>query len=335
MKQLPSPRPRPPVALLAVGLGAAACGSGSAYELGWTRAGDTTPAPPGPRGRLEGGGAGFLGRWRGEANASLALGVGAAAGEPLGSGSTPIELVLEARAGSDGEGSIGGWLTFGGGSPPPPATDGARGYPVGLDYGAFMTEAAPIRDDGNRVGDGSGLPPLEGFRYVLDSSPVEDGSAGTLRVTYDPASYLGSWCALQAPHPHPDGSYRALPYAPGGVELGADGTDSACSAFGPADLSACPDSLAALPPDEYLDVYLSCFQPGPVLYQMSCDRVFLSQFCSCNPGLCRKRPPREDTGLMLIAEGDALIGSFEGATRLGASEPGASVPSVRLERVED
>ena len=38
---------------------------------------------------------------------------------------------------------------------------------------------------------------------------------------------------------------------------------------------------------------------------------------------------------MLLAEGDALLGSFEGATELGASGPGASVPSVRLERVED
>src|SRR5690606_8048178 len=165
------------------------------------------------------------------------------------SGSTRFELSLSARATADGAVAIDGTLTFGDGEPPPPASDEKSGYPVGFDYDEFLSYGS-----GGTAREYEGaLPPLEGLPYALDTTLVIEGVRdGVLQLAYDPASYLGPWCALQPPHPRDDGTYGVLPYAPGGIEVMADGTNRPCSGYGPNDLSGCPEGMDELPRDEYL-----------------------------------------------------------------------------------
>jgi hypothetical protein len=304
-----------------------ACGAGDDHMLGSVRE-EGQPSEP-----FYAEGESFLGRWIGEAREPLAFGVDIHDEPPTylfpsGSARIELELVSLTRAGGD---TIGGWVSFGAGEPPPPATDATSGYPVGFNYDEFLSYGSGS-SGAARSYEGM-LPPLEGFAYALDSNGLDAGVPdGVLRVVYDPASYLDPWCALQPPHPQLDGSFGVLPYAPGGIEILADGSNRPCSGFGPTDLSACPEDMDELPRDEYVATYRACARSGAVLYQMSCDRMFLSRFCSCDADACRESEPPERARLLLRASGDALIGAFESARFLNARGFPAPIGEVRFLR---
>lgn len=333
----PAPRPRLPSPLRRTTLGLAlagvlgACGNGSDHMLGSTR--DENQ----PSEAFFASDEGFLGRWIGEAREPLAFGVDIDDEPPtyvFPSGSARIELVLVSFTNSDGSPAIGGHVSFGGGAPPPPATDATSGYPVGFDYDEFLSYGSSSSGAARHY-EGM-LPPLEGFDYVLDTNPLDPGVPdGVLRVVYDPASYLDPWCALQPPHPQQDGSFGVLPYAPGGIEIMADGSNRPCSGFGPTDLSECPENMDALPRAEYVATYRACARSGAILWQMSCDRMFLSRFCSCDADTCREAEPPERARLALRSSGEALIGAFESARFLNARGLAAPIGEVRFVRPDD
>jgi hypothetical protein len=327
-------QPRRP-SLLALGFAftaaLGACGDADEHVLGSTR--DVSePSEP-----FFASDESFLGRWLGEAREPLAFGVDIDDEAPtyvFPSGSARIVLELTSSSDAEGRAIIGGSLTFGEGEPPAPATDATSGYPVGFDYDEFLGYA--------EAGGGSArtyrgmLPPLEGFGYELGSNPVDAGVPdGVLRVAYDPQRYLDPWCALQHPHPQQDGTFGVLPYAPGGIEILADGTNRPCSGFGPTDISECPENMAELPRDEYLATLSACSRPGVILYQMSCDRMFLSRFCSCDADACRETEPAESARLALRARGETLIGAFESARFLNARGLAAPIGEVRFVRLDD
>jgi hypothetical protein len=315
------------VPALAVGvLLLTACG-GDAHELGFT---NDPIAPPNPFFTT---GAGFVGTWLGEAREPLAFGAGTAAPEYLfPSGSSQFRLEIEPLSAATDPAALGGSITFGKGVPPPAATDGSRGYPVGFDYQDYLSYGDPGAAVENTA---EGMPPFEGFAYPVESRSLDKGVPdGVLRLTYDPRSYLESWCELQISHEQPDGTFGALPFAAGGTELLADGTNRQCAAYDADDLSACPVDMAELPLDEYVQTYRGCYQPGPIVYRMSCDRIFLTRYCSCTELACRA-DSRDPTGLLLRSAGDTLIGVFDGATFLNARGLSTPIGEVRFQRVRD
>ncbi|HTV20378.1 MAG TPA: hypothetical protein VMG12_16960 [Polyangiaceae bacterium] len=279
----------------------------------------------------------FVGRWLGEAREPLAFGLGIDDEPPtyvFPSGSARIVLELASSIDAEGNVAIDGTLTFGAGESPPPATDATSGYPVGFSYDDFLSYGESRNGAARRYR--GMLPPLEGFDYPLDPIALDGGVPdGLLQVAYDPTSYLAPWCALQPPHPRDDGTFGVLPYAPGGIEVMSDGTNRPCSGFGPADLSDCPADMDQLPRDEYLATYRACSKRGAILYQMSCDRMFLSRFCSCEEDACSEAEPTERARLSLRASDDGLIGAFESARFLnsrGLPGPLGEVRFVPLDR---
>jgi hypothetical protein len=153
----------------------------------------------------------FSGTWIGSAEDLLGVSSeGTPSAYVFPSGSSQIRLQLTGRddAGETPSVSIGS-LTFGDGTPPPPATDRALGYPVDPEF----------RFPGG-VGDPSAVPPTEGFAYSiefsganstdlelwkaehpgLDDSDLFNGGYvidGILDVEWDTDEVYASWCALQ------------------------------------------------------------------------------------------------------------------------------------------
>jgi hypothetical protein len=305
-----------------------ACG-GNSHELGFT----LDPVPEAP---FYTQGQGFVGRWIGEASEPLAFGAAAqptAPGYVFPSGSSQFLLEIAPLPDATDPAQLGGTITFGAGAPPPAATDGTRGYPEGFNYDEYLSYADPT--GGIRNYD-DGMPPFEGFAYEVEASSFDAGVPdGVLRLMYDPRSYLASWCDLQAPHLQPDGTFAALPFAVGGVEHMADGKNRMCSAYGADDLSACPVDMAELPLEQYRQTYRACFQPGPVVYRMSCDRIFLTRFCSCTEGACSAGSPTDESRLMLRTAGNTLIGVFDRATFLNARGLSTPIGEVRFQRTDE
>jgi hypothetical protein len=312
-------------------LALSACGGSSSHELGFTREGAAPPEPFFTEGE------GFAGRWLGQAREPLAYGVSTEQAAPayvFPSGSSRIWLTIEDRPGSSDAAALGGSLTFGEGTPPPAATDGTHGYPEGFDYLSYLSYVEPTQIIVNYA---EGLPPLEGFAYDVESSSFDEGVPdGVLRMKYEPSSYLDSWCELQVPHEQPDGTYGALPFAAGGTERPrADGKNRSCSAYGAADLSACPDDMAELPPVEFRLTYASCSKRGPVVYRMSCDRIFLTQFCSCTDQGCDVGSENAASLMLRSAGSSSLIGVFDDATFLNARGLATPIGEVRFRRISD
>lgn len=309
-------------------LGLGACG-GDSHALGFT----LEPVPEAP---FYTQGEGFVGRWLGQAREPLAFGAAAqptAPGYVFPSGSSQFSLEIAPRPDSTDPARLGGTITFGEGTPPPAATDGTRGYPEGFNYDEYLSYSS-----GNRgiINYAEGMPPFEGFAYDVESSSFDSGVPdGVLRLMYDARSYLASWCELQAPHLQPDDSFAALPFAAGGVEYMADGRNRTCSAFGADDLSACPADMAELPLEQYRETYRACSRPGPVVYEMSCDRIFLTRYCSCTEGACGAGTPATSSHLMLRTAGNTLIGIFDRATFLNARGLATPIGEVRFQRVEE
>lgn len=305
-----------------------ACG-GDSHELGFT----LEPVPEAP---FYTQGQGFVGRWLGEAREPLAFGAAAQATAPgyvFPSGSSRFLLEISPQPDSSDSARLGGTITFGEGPPPPAATDGTRGYPVGFNYDEYLSYTDPSAGIQNYD---DGMPPFEGFAYEVESSSFDSGVPdGVLRLMYDARSYLASWCGLQAPHLQPDGSFAALPFAAGGVEHMADGRDYPCSAYAADDLSACPTDMADLPLEQYRQTYRACFKAGAVVYRMSCDRIFLTRFCSCTEGACSAGSSTGASRVMLRTAGDTLIGVFDRATFLNARGLATPIGEVRFQRIDE
>lgn len=307
-----------------------ACGDADDHVLGTIR--DTEQ----PREPFYLGDEGFVGRWLGEAREPLAFGLDIDDEAPtyvFPSGSARIELELVSSTDAEGSAVLDGTLTFGAGEPPPAATDATSGYPVGFSYDDFLGYGQGPNGAARRYQ--GMLPPLEGFDYALDTMALDGGVPdGLLRVAYDPTSFLDPWCALQPPHPRDDGTFGVLPYAPGGLQVMSDGMNRPCSGFGPADLSECPEDMAELPREEYIATYRACSKTGAILYQMSCDRIFLSRYCSCDADGCAEAEPPERARLLLRASSDGLIGAFESARFLNARGLAGPIGEVRFVRLD-
>jgi hypothetical protein len=306
------------------------CSGSGSHELGSTHEG---PAPAIP---FFTEGEGFKGRWIGQAREPLAYGVSADQDAPayvFPSGSSRILLTIEERPRSSDAAALGGSLTFGEGRPPPAATNGNLGYPVGFDYVSYLSYVEPTEVIVNYD---EGLPPLEGFDYEVESSSFDEGVPdGVLRMKFEPWSFLESWCELQVPHEQPDGTYGALPFAAGDTDRPlADGKNRMCAAYDDDDLSACPADMAELPLAEYLATYASCSKRGSVVYRMSCDRIFLTRFCSCSDDACRVGSEIA-ASLMLRTAGSSLVGVFDDATFLNARGLATPIGEVRFRRISE
>lgn len=324
--------------LLPALLSAMGCRGGDAHELGYTtRARLVDDVPEQPSMPFYGDRDGFIGRWLGEAREPLAWGVEDDEASPayaFPSGSSQIVLDIAPRLRSSDSVGLGGSITFGSGQPPPAATDPDRGYPVGFNYDQYRSYGDPVAGDDNYD---DGLPPLEGFRYVIESSTFANGVPervpdGVLRMIYNPYSHLQSWCALQEPVALSSGTFRVLPEAPGGFDVMADGSDQECAAYGPADLGACPQNIETLSPEDYRTTYEQCAQNGPELYRMSCDKMFLSQFCGCTAERCSAGNGAQ-VSLLLRAAGDVLIGVLQDAIFLNARGLATPIGEVRFRRL--
>jgi hypothetical protein len=315
-----------------------ACASPETHELGYTLVPqDFTNEPTEPFFTEQ---ASFVGRWEGEALDPLALDPSSpeAAVYRFASGSSRISLEIVQLDNTNGGSGLGGSLTFGEGEPPPPATDPDSGYPVGFSYGSFLSyDPESGASPGFRVNYERGLPPFEGFPYEIESVEVSGPNApdGVLRMGYTTSDYVGSWCELQTPIAWPDGSFNPLPFSPGGREDLADGTNAMCSLYGPPDTSACPENFEELPPDEAFETFVGCFEQGPPVAVLSCDKIFLSDFCECTESSCSAGFADNFKSLMLRASGEELVGVFDGA--LFRNPRGLSTPigAVRFRRVVD
>lgn len=333
-----SPEALAPVLLMGLAHSLVACRGGDAHELGYTieaRLIDEDPAQPSTPFYTDA--EAFIGRWLGEAREPLAFGVEDDEEPPayaFPSGSSQIVLDIAPRPRSTDPVKLGGSLTYGSGQPPPAATDPDRGYPTDFDYERYRSYDEPVEGSVGNYDDG--LPPLEGFRYVLESSTFAAGVPdGVLRMVYDPYGHLQSWCALQQPEQHGDGTFGVLPPAPGGVDVGvADGSNRECSAYG-ADLSGCPADLETLSPNEYLATYRQCVQRGRELYRVSCDKVFLSQLCTCTASRCNAGNGRDQVSLLLRVTGDGLIGVLQDAIFSNARGLVTPLGEVRFRRLPD
>ncbi len=318
----------------------AGCRGGDSHELGYTTEGarliDEDPAQPSAPFYTDG--QDFIGRWLGQAREPLAFGIEDEEATPayaFPSGSTQLVLDIAPRLRSTDPAKLGGSITFGSGQPPPAASDPDRGYPVGFDYEQYQSYEERVAGTADNYDDG--LPPLEGFRYVLESSTFAEGVPdGVLRMVYNPYAHLQSWCALQQPQLLADGTFDVLPEAPGGMDVGAaDGSDRECAAYGSADLSACPADLETLSPDVYLDTYRQCVQRGPELYRVSCDKAFLSQYCRCTASRCNAGSRTDQVSLLLRVAGDGLIGVLQDAIFLNARGLTTPIGEVRFRRLPD
>jgi hypothetical protein len=112
------------------------------------------------------------------------------------SGSDAVKLSFA----TDPSGVVVGTVTFGAGSPPPPATDPDAAYPPGASQLSPVTIA-------------------EGFPYTMARGTLE---ASRLRFTIWETEVWSGWCALQPPFP---GSPSCLPI-PGMYSYNTDGTCS-------------------------------------------------------------------------------------------------------------
>jgi hypothetical protein len=306
------------------------CSASSPHEMGSTHEGDAPPLPFFTDGQD------FIGEWLGQAREPLASGLGPGQVAPayvFPSGSSRISLTIEERPDSTDAAGLGGTIIFGDGEPLPPPKNPAIGYPEGFDFKSYLSYDEETDVIENYSDD---LPPLEGYDYELESSSINEGVAdGVLRLRYKTWSFLDPWCELQAPHEQPDGSYSALPFHAGEAERPIpDGKNHSCAAFGSDDLSGCPDDLNSLPNEEYVRTFRRCRKRGPVVYRMSCDRIFLTSFCSCTDTGCGVGPERASS-LMLRTAGDSLIGVFYGATFLNARGLTLPIGEVRFRRVDD
>jgi hypothetical protein len=306
------------------------CAASNSHEMGSTHEGEAPPRP------FFTAGEGFAGRWLGQAREPLAYGVSGDQVAPayvFPSGSSRILLEIEEEPDSTDSAGLGGTVTFGAGKPPPAPTNPSIGYPEGFDFMSYLSYAEPTNEIENYD---EGMPPLEGYDYELESSSFDDGVPdGVLRLRYETWSFLDPWCEMQIPHEQPDGSYGALPFAAGETETPvADGKNRSCAAFGADDLSACPDNLNELPNEEYVRTYRRCWQRGPVVYRMSCDRMFLTRFCSCSDAACGVAPAPASS-LMLRKADNSLVGVFDDATFLNARGLTTPIGEVRFRRIDD
>lgn len=313
-------------------LAISACQGTETHELGYTQSvQDLTNEPTAPFFTPH---SDFVGRWVGEAVDPLALGADPNGPPPVyqfPSGSTSIALSIVEGSDSNGWGTLTGSITFGVGEPPPPATDPDVGYPDGFDYDALLSYG--FNFPGSVINYDSALPPFEGFAYELSirTIGIEDGAPdGVLQMAYQTSDFVGSWCELQTPQPRPDGSSGPLPHAPGGYTSLADGTNQSCQLFGDIDVSRCPENPLDLPPEVFDD----CSEQ-PIIAEMSCDKIFLSQFCQCDALSCVAGSLIDSPAILLRSSGSGLVGVFDDASFRNPRGLATPIGEVHFRRVAD
>ncbi len=322
-----------------------ACQGGDTHELGFTQGAQdlrNEPNEPFSSSRL-----GFVGRWIGEATDPLAL--SASPNEPapvyeFPSGATSFVLDIAQTLDVNGEPTLTGTLTFGVGQAPPPATDPDLGYPVGLNYEPLISYG-PTLFPGKFQDYDHHLPVFEGFAYTFHvpyfggEGEAPDGSGpgiadGVIQLVYTTSEFVGSWCELQTPHARRDGTFGPLPESPSGYDIAADGTNQTCGLYGDQDFSRCPDNFLDLPVDEYNDAFEQCVEL-PVVAELSCDKIFLSQFCECTSVSCQAGYGADPPSLLLRAStsGDSLVGAFDNASFKNPRNLSTPLGEVRFVRV--
>jgi hypothetical protein len=265
----------------------------------------------------------FFGRWVGVAEDALAFAEqpGAAPGPyRFPSGSTRIVLELFDM----GAGAGGGTLTFGDGSPPPPAVGPDVGYPIGTDYAALLrypVEGAPSFTGALPSLRGQ-LPPHEGFPYFLyreDLSPFSQVPDGLLRMRYSVNGVFGDWCALQTSHPNPNIGFSCNAGAPvddlerGGCEL---------LSF---PVVTCDENGCEVDPSPLEEL-------GPV----DCNKAFLcddaAPRCDCSESGCSISLATNQAELVVRRVGNELVGTIGGAAFLNERHARTSLGTIRFQR---
>jgi hypothetical protein len=323
------------------------CGGENTHELGLTRTqAFQDPSEDEPTEPFYSDADDFVGRWVGEADATLEFELGGDGRLPLyqfPSGSTRFELELQ--RGSEGSGSaLVGSLSFGEGAPLPPPTDPDVGYPPGTNYLALLSYGQ--ESQGLPTNEDQRLPLFESYPYTVspvvwsifdEAGDMRDGLVpdGVLSMSFSTAELIDGWCGLQIPVGDDATGYSPID-APGGYETRGDGTDAACNLFGDYDLSQCPENLEELSGDDRLAVD-HCIQQGPVIGQASCDKTFLAGQCACSSSECFARGvfiAEVVSHLMVRRVGDTLVGAFKNAIFPNARNLPVPLGQVRFQRVE-
>lgn len=329
-------------------LGALACQDVATRELGYTDddALDLTAAPDEPTEPFTTDPREFAGRWIGEAQESLAFGVGdgAAPAYRFPSGSTSIVLDIQLEDDPEPFTANAGTIVFGAGSEPPPPTDPDRGYPTEVDYldvlGYFPSETPTT------ILRWTKLPPHEGFTYPLafiaseaDFGVFEDFDLvlpdGVMKLQFSTADVLAPWCELQTAYAHPDGNYSCIPWH-NQVEVDQDGS---CTLIDLDPIPGCPD-LDILTIEEIDAIYALGGPPeecnGSVetpVATLDCNKVALCEnnHCSCIGGYCF--PGLESSAtISLRRSGDTLVGEIDQAQFLNARGLGVPLGTLRFRR---
>jgi hypothetical protein len=279
----------------------------------------------------------FAGRWVGQAEEPLAFGEDSSGRAIYGfpSGSARFALDVAKDLDQFGNPSIGGTLTFGEGAPPPPPTDASRGYPVGFAYLSALAYDANLLYVNDFV-----LSPFEGFAYearathavISDDIQLPDG---VLDLGYSVNQPLDPWCRLQTPFPRffaPD-EYSCVPDFGGGIQVRSQGTGALCDLSGPDDRSACSADASG-------EEAVTCGEPGPVLGQVDCDKLFMCEvgnYCYCDADSC-SAAGAIDSGveqhLLLRRVGDELVGVFQDTRFVNARNLRLPLGEIRFQRAE-
>jgi hypothetical protein len=333
-------------------LGALACQDVSQRELGYTHddALNLTVAPDEPTEPFTIDVREFAGRWIGEAEESLAYGVGdgAAPTYRFPSGSTSIVLDIQLAANPDPFTSRAGTITFGEGDAPPAPTDPDVGYPTDVNYVDLLSYFP--NDDPAYVLSWNKLPPREGFAYGLGFITSEadfraaigataDGTIslpdGVLKLTFDTTEVLDPWCAMQTSY-EAAGNYSCVPYYEQ-IQVNEDGS---CTLTDIGTSPGCPD-LDALSDEEY-DALYAAGGPSPEclggvetpVATLSCDKVALCRvgYCSCDSLGCFSGTQFSASLLHLRRSGDTLVGEIDQNQFLNARGLAVPLGTIRFRR---
>lgn len=314
----------------ALGAGGLGCQTEPDRDLGWTvdsrglevRTDEPTEPFAAPV-------AEFAGRWIGTADDPLAVGgPGSAYAFPSGATTFVLDLTaLDEPPGFDFP-LLQGTLTFGAGAPPPPPTDPAVGYPVGVDYERLSYFGQGPLNSNDYHGP---LPPTEGFAHTVEQvitginlaefagSELTGVADGVVVLGYNTQEVLQPWCELQIPQPNSLGGYSCVG---GGARVETDGgcervVDNLDQLFAGVDLeTTSPEEIEAL------------LAQRQILEQeeLDCDKLFLCETyrCECDAESCRANLDGlveagipmtigSSATLALRRTGDTLTGVFAGA----------------------
>jgi hypothetical protein len=335
------------VSTLLVGLLGTACQDAETHELGFTQSSRPLSGeePGESTEHFFTSLADFVGRWRGEAEAALPLVLDDDDRAPIyrfPSGSTAFALALAQAEDRYGNPVIAGTLTFGAGTPPPPATDPELGYPVGVNYSALLSYDHEDAGIANNLD--SRFPPFEGFPYSVEARPSAPSRAdsdltfpgvndGVLALRFNTSEIIDGWCQLQTPILNQYGAYQILPAGLGSFETHGDGTNAPCKLFGEY-TNDCGPHVDLSSPESF-----ACFGDAPVVGEASCDKTALSSYCECTAESCRALDIPDggaSTSSLLVRRiGDRLLGVFQNEVFVNARNLTVPMGQATFTRLPD